>query len=81
VTAEARDPRPEPVRRAAALGHQVEWDPPAAMTAGKRWTCTACGAAVLDYCGNVYGSAVERTCQQALEDRARWNTAWPSSQA
>lgn len=42
--------------------HTLEWDPPAALTAAKRWTCTACGYAVLDYDGNIYGSAVINPC-------------------
>lgn len=54
---------PEPaVARAEALGHAVEWDPPWGMTAARRWTCTRCSATVLDYSGNIYGSAVTSTC-------------------
>lgn len=52
------------VTRAEALGHWVEHDPPAAMTAARRWTCARCGAAVLDYLGNIYGSAVEKMCEE-----------------
>lgn len=52
---------PEAPAEATRLGHCPTWDPPAAMTAAKRWTC-GCGHAVLDYCGNVYGSAVEIEC-------------------
>ena len=55
------------VAKAQELGHTVEWDPPAALTRARRWTCTCCGATVLDYCGNVYGSAVEMTCQEYTE--------------
>lgn len=60
---------PEAVRRANARGHAVENDPPAAMTAAKRWTCVKCGATVLDYRGNIYGSAVERDCPPILKER------------
>lgn len=55
----------EPEQRATALGHDMEWDPPAAVTATSRWTCKTCGSAVLDYRGNVYGSAIEKTCDEA----------------
>ncbi len=58
---------PEPaVAKAAEKGHTVQWDPPWGMTAARRWTCTRCGDAVLDYCGNVYGGAVDRTCDESL---------------
>jgi hypothetical protein len=57
---------PESVAPALArqLGHEPVWDPPAAMTAAKRWTCS-CRCAVLDYRGTVYGSAIERRCPNA----------------
>ncbi|MGA5820884.1 hypothetical protein ACPC54_23825 [Kitasatospora sp. NPDC094028] len=42
--------------------HQLEWDPPAAITAVTRWTCTACDEAVLDNRGYLYGGATERPC-------------------
>jgi len=58
---------PAPPRRATDHGHQPEWDPPAAMTAALRWTCP-CGATVLDYQGNVYGSATERDCSGPWPD-------------
>lgn len=45
-----------------ASTHQLAWDPPAAITAALRWTCTVCGHAVLDYAGTVYGSAVDSPC-------------------
>lgn len=62
--------RTEPVLRAEALGHIVEWDPPSGLSSASRWTCTnrRCGAAVLEYNGNIYGSAVEKTCEQ-IEER------------
>ena len=55
---------PAPARQ---LGHEPVRDPPAAMTAIRRWTCS-CGSAVLDHRGTVYGSATERRCsnQQPL---------------
>ena len=49
------------VARSLSLGHDPVWDPPAAMTATRRWTCS-CGAAVLDYRGTEYGSATEGRC-------------------
>jgi hypothetical protein len=61
--------RTEPLVRAESLGHQVEWDPPAALTTGRRWTCKTCGEAVLIYHNNIYGGAMERTCQESLELR------------
>ena len=51
-----------PVERAAVLGHAVVWDEPHALSRGGRWTCP-CGAVVLQYGANVYGSAVEKPCQ------------------
>lgn len=54
-------PPPTPTK-GEADGHDLEWDPPAAMTAARRWTCRTCGNAVIDYCGNVYGSATEQPC-------------------
>ena len=51
------------VVKATGLGHTVEWNPPAAITAARRWTRTACGSAVLDYDGRIYGSATEITCE------------------
>lgn len=54
------------VARAIENGHTVESDPPAGMTAAQRWTCTRCGDAALDYHGNVYGGAVDRTCDESV---------------
>lgn len=56
--------------KATDLGHAPVWDPPAAMTAALRWTCP-CGATVLDYRGNVYGSATEQACTRAEAVSAR----------
>jgi hypothetical protein len=47
-------------------GHALESDPPAGMTAASRWTCKTCGDAVLEYNGNIYGGAVDRTCAESL---------------
>ncbi|MDH6709785.1 hypothetical protein P3T27_006534 [Kitasatospora sp. MAA19] len=44
--------------------HQLEWDPPAAITAVSRWTCASCGDAVLDNRGYVYGGATTTACTQ-----------------
>lgn len=49
--------------------HTLQWDPPAALTAALRWTCTECGAALLDYQGTIYGSATEHDC---AEEKAFW---------
>lgn len=47
---------------AIRLGHVLVWDPPAAFTATKRWTCRECRRAVL-VCGpTVYGSATTERC-------------------
>lgn len=57
-----------PAIRAAANGHQMEWDPPAAMTSFSRWTCTRCGEAVLfrEYePESAYGSALTGECPEA----------------
>lgn len=43
-------------------GHVLEWDPPAALTAARRWTCTECGDAVLINGDVVYGSATREKC-------------------
>lgn len=54
-------------------GHQLVWDPPAALTSMCRWTCKTCGDAVLvrpD--GSTYGGASERTCE---ESQAFWKRA------
>jgi hypothetical protein len=60
-------PTPAPPNVAVQLGHTLEWNPPHALTSARRWTCKTCGAAVLDYHGNVYGSAVENTCEEYAE--------------
>lgn len=80
---------PAAVTRAAEFGHKAEWDPPAnVLTAARRWTCK-CGATVIDYQGNIYGSAVERSCSRPsvgdylqfevgeLMSRFGWNGPWP----
>lgn len=68
--AETRAPANGPMQRAEALGHTVKWDPPFASSAS-RWTCTRCQAAVLKNRGHVYGSAIEKTCDQAKADLER----------
>lgn len=60
--------RTEPVRRAAANGHAVEWDPPWGLSSAARWSCTACGKAVIKFGHNIYGSATEKTCVAQGED-------------
>lgn len=56
------DGKQSPDQQAAALGHDVEWDPPHALSSVSRWTCKTCGNAVLKAGRNVYGSAVEKPC-------------------
>jgi hypothetical protein len=63
---------------AVAKGHTLEWDPPAAMTAALRWTCSDCESSVIDYRGNVYGSATEKTCEQAKADDAEFRRKYSS---
>lgn len=48
--------------KAQGLGHDFEWDP--SGTGVPRWTCRrrTCGRAVINYDGNVYGSATEHEC-------------------
>lgn len=60
---------PEAVVAAVRPGHNLEADPPAALTAVRRWTCTRCGDAVLLNGGHTYGGATERTCE---ESQAFW---------
>ncbi len=50
---------------AERLGHRLAWDPPAAITAIRRWTCTECYATLLDNRGHLYGDATESTCAEA----------------
>lgn len=47
---------------AAALGHELEWDPPHELSNARRWTCKRCGRALLCFQGNWYGSALETQC-------------------
>jgi hypothetical protein len=58
---------PEEVAAKVKAGHTPVYD------GGRveRWTCTdrECGAAVLRYGNNIYGTATELTCD---ENKARW---------
>lgn len=54
---------PVPARR---FGHTLDWDPPAAITAIRRWTCRDCSSTLLDDRGHLYGDAIEQTCQEAV---------------
>lgn len=58
--------RTEPVKRAEFHGHTVEWDPPHGLSSSARWTCIACGSAVLLVGHNIYGSAVDGPCEALL---------------
>jgi hypothetical protein len=53
---------PRPPAEATSRGHVLEWDPPQAMPAVRRWTCSLCGEAVLESGGVIYGQAAERAC-------------------
>lgn len=57
----------KPITVAESLGHTVESDPPAAITAAERWTCTKCGDAVLRYRDVIYGSASAKECTGATQ--------------
>ncbi|MFD8316124.1 hypothetical protein [Kitasatospora purpeofusca] len=54
---------PAPPALAVLRTHQLAWDPPG-LSAANRWTCTACNRAVIDYRGNVYGSATAGPCAE-----------------
>lgn len=60
------------VQRAQSLGHTVEPDHPWGMTQVRRWTCKACGDAVLVNGTVIYGSASTDPCWETGEpmDRA-----------
>ncbi|QKW15414.1 hypothetical protein [Verrucosispora sp. NA02020] len=49
----------EPIRLAEARGHTVRDD----TTGTERYTCTACGRAVLRCGANIYGSAITEDCK------------------
>lgn len=57
--------------------HDLEWDPPHALSSARRWTCTNCGDAVLEYKGVVYGEATERTYEEAEAFWARLRSSSP----
>lgn len=53
---------PSELRNRVGEGHVLEWDPPAAFTATRRWTCARCGDAVLVNGSVVFGSATREGC-------------------
>ncbi len=55
--------RRRPITMAEELGHRVESDPPWGLTAVERWTCTACGEAVLRNRDVIYGNAAKDPCR------------------
>lgn len=55
-------------RAVERLGHDVEPDPPF-MSAADRWTCKACGRAVIVNGSVIYGSATIETCTAKEPDR------------
>jgi hypothetical protein len=56
---------PQEVLDHVLAGHQLEHDPPAAMTRVRRWTCKRCGDAVLLNGSIAYGGATIRTCEES----------------
>lgn len=52
----------EPITRAELLGHTVKSDPPFALSAVERWTCTSCGESVLRNRDVIDGGAVKKKC-------------------
>lgn len=64
---------PEDVAAKVKPGHAFEADHPGHSAAG-RWTCKTCGDAVLNYRGNIYGGATERSCEESQAFWARWRT-------
>ena len=59
-----------PQEIARARGHQVQPDPPF-MSSADRWTCTACGRAVIVNGPVIYGSATTNDCtsKNAMDPR------------
>jgi hypothetical protein len=57
---------PEGMAAKVKDGHTFEADSPGGLSSVARATCTTCGDAVLDFRGNVYGGATERTCAESL---------------
>lgn len=53
---------------AAQRGHRVQIDPPAAITATRRWTCPCGRAALLSGSGIAHGSALTENCELATDD-------------
>lgn len=54
----------EGIRQAAGRGHVLEVDSPHGLSSVRRLTCTKreCGRAILNYRGNIYGSALSEDC-------------------
>jgi hypothetical protein len=55
-------PIPKPPAETASRGHLLKWDPPDALSAVRRWTCSLCGDAVLNNRGVISGQAADRAC-------------------
>lgn len=51
-----------PPEQAVINGHNLEYDPPHALSAVRRWTCKTCGDAALVNGRVEYGSAIENAC-------------------
>lgn len=52
------------VEKANTRGHDMEHDPPAALTSMDRYTCKICGKAALGNARIAYGGATEYACQK-----------------
>lgn len=59
----------QPPTAAVENGHDLEWDPPAVLTAASRWTCRRCSATAIDNRGVKYGSAVTDRCTTSTTER------------
>ena len=44
--------------------HDLEWDPPHALSNVRRWTCRRCGRAKLVNGDVTYGSATTEPCEE-----------------
>ena len=61
----------ESIAAAGASGHSFEADPTHGLSAVARITCVNCDDSILNYQGNVYGAATERTCADAQASNRR----------
>lgn len=62
------------IREAEARGHQLENDPPHALSSMARRTCSVCGRAVLGNARTAYGSALETDCTRKTDEKSSTTT-------